>query len=248
MFYCNGLCILCILFLVDCMHGFKSTKLKFRTIALFDSSKLLEEDEKFRNIATSYLKSKFQACDREGCRLMCDRSDAQAILKEILPPVSSEELEQEIDYIMGTVEAKGDISEEDFLAAVLGNNYWADAGQLVVKELILLDCLNAFFSRKVSLLADDLYDDLKESLTWEGSVVSVLKGTYISIAEYSVLYLIICSLTAKEVQFIFAVAAYRRGDKTISDSEYECLKRDLQGENSWVVKRGALFSLNLKYL
>jgi len=46
----------------------------------------------------------------------------------------------------------------------------------------------------------------------------------------------ICS--GKEARFIFAVAAYQRGEETLSNDEYGRLKSDLQAANSWVVNRG----------
>ena len=69
-----------------------------------------------------------------------------------------------------------DIQEKDFLRAVLGNSYWREAGPLVVKELMFLDCLNSNYFKKMKLLDDDTYDLLKESLQWDGSAVATLTG------------------------------------------------------------------------
>lgn len=69
-----------------------------------------------------------------------------------------------------------------------------------------------------ALLNDDDYDELKSSLTWDGSALVNLSG--------------------KEARFLFAVAAARKGAPTMPDAEYAALKQELQAENSWVVSRG----------
>ena len=180
----------------------------------------LDDEESFRKIAEVYLTNKFESCDRPaGCRFACNRDEAKSILKEILPPVTLKELETEVDNVMDSMKNKEskDIQEIDFVRAVLSNSYWSDAGPLVVKELIFLDCLNSNYYKKVKLLEDDVYDELKESLTWEGSVVSNLK--------------------ANEARFIYAVAAYRRGESLLHDDEYTKLKNDLISQKSWIVNR-----------
>ena len=63
-------------------------------------------------------------------------------------------------------------------------------GVFVVKELILLDCINTYYYQRKNLLSDDEYNDLKESLSWEGSAA--------------------VTLSAKEAHFISAVSAYNR--------------------------------------
>jgi len=63
-------------------------------------------------------------------------------------------------------------------------------GVFVVKELILLDCIHTYYYKKRSLLSDEEYNELKDSLSWEGSVA--------------------VTLTAKEAHFISAVSAFRR--------------------------------------
>lgn len=44
-------------------------------------------------------------------------------------------------------------------------------------------------------------------------------------------------MSAKEVQFVSAVAAAKRGEPLMDDEEYTVLKSDLRTEGSWVVKR-----------
>jgi hypothetical protein len=79
------------------------------------------------------------------------------------------------------------------------------------------------------------YDELKESLTWEGSAA--------------------VTLSSKEARFIHAVASFRKGQRIISNDQYEDLKvrchlnnnniilvvkwiqADLVTANSWVVNR-----------
>lgn len=68
------------------------------------------------------------------------------------------------------------------------------------------------------LLNNDDYDELKSSLTWDGSALVNLSG--------------------KEAQFLFAVAAARKGAPTMPDDQYAALKEELQAQNSWVAARG----------
>ena len=139
-------------------------------------------------------------------------------MREILPPVTQDELNAEIDVVLDAM-PKGDedIDEKDFIRAVLGNTYWKRAGRLVVKELIFLDCLHSNYQKGTKLLDDEFYDELKDSLTWEGSAVAVLRGD--------------------EARFIYAVAANNRGESLLSNEDYDKLKTSLANSNSWVVNR-----------
>ena len=139
-------------------------------------------------------------------------------MREILPPVTQDELNDEIDVVLGGMpKTEDDIQEIDFIKAVVGNTYWKQAGRLVVKELIFLDCLYSNYQKGAKLLDDESYDELKDSLTWEGSAVTVLKGN--------------------EARFIYAVAANNRGESLLSNEEYDELKTTLVNSNSWVVNR-----------
>lgn len=178
----------------------------------------------------------------------------------MLPPVSAAELEEEVAEVLRSFQGKELVDMADFVASLKQNKYWADAGELVVKELIYLDCVqvcypsssrlcthtspsgkeaptriecvDSFFfwvavgcpdkasygASPKALLSDDDYDELKSSLTWDGSALVNLSG--------------------KEARFLFAVAAARKGAPTLPDTEYAALKQELQAENSWVVSRG----------
>ena len=46
----------------------------------------------------------------------------------------------------------------------------------MVKELIYLDALQSMYVSKKSLLNDDDYDELKDSLTWDGSALVTMSG------------------------------------------------------------------------
>jgi hypothetical protein len=140
------------------------------------------------------------------------------VLREVLPPVSAAELEAEVNEVMCAFAGQQDIDMEDFVGAMKKNSYWAEAGELVVKELIYLDCLQANYVSKKGLLSDDDYDEIKSSLTWDGSALVNLSG--------------------KEAKFLFAVASARKGTPSMSDDDYAALKKDLQTEGSWVAARG----------
>lgn len=134
----------------------------------------------------------------------------------VLPPVTPSELNKEVESTMAKMTGN-DISQADFLAAFIENSYWKEAGALVVKELIYLDCLQSFYFKKEKLLDDEDFDSLKDMLTWEGSSAISLSGW--------------------EARFISGVAAHRRGVPIMDDAEYETLKADLQKQNSWVTAR-----------
>jgi hypothetical protein len=131
--------------------------------------------------------------------------------------VSPKELDREIEATMARFGKDEVIEEQTFLNAFIDNSYWKEAGPLVVKELIYLDCLQSHYFSREDLLNDADFDELKQMLIWEGSSAA--------------------TLFSKEARFISAVAANKRGVPLISDAEYDSLKRELQQERSWVVAR-----------
>jgi hypothetical protein len=202
-------------------HGIRSrvgnpTRIMLSSKSVFDIAE--DEDvETFRRIAKNYLTAKFRDCRGENCRDVCDRKEVEALLKTILPPVTPSEFEAEIGILSKKL-GKGDLVDvSKFLDAALDNSYWAEAGPLVVKELIFLDCIHEYYDEKRAMLDDEDYNDLKEMLTWEGSAVAAMNG--------------------KEAKFVASVAAFRRGQSMLNDKDYESLKSQLQAEGSWVVKR-----------
>jgi len=184
-----------------CAESGKSTA----TSSLFED----DEDGVFKKVVTNYLLNRYRDC-REGvegsveCRFSCDPAQIEAVVKSILPPVTPTELQKEVDRTMSKFGGLSVVSEDVFTAALLENTYWEKAGPLVVKELILLDCIHAYYYDKQMFLADEDYNELKEMLTWEGSDVANMKG--------------------KEALFVTAVAANKRGQTFMSDEEYESLK------------------------
>lgn len=178
-----------------------------------------EELVSFKRIVSNYLGAKFRDCRGEDCKFSRDRSEVKELMRVVLPPVSKEELDKEVKLVIGKMGKEGEVLEDDYVAAVLQNSYWSEAGAFVVKELIFLDCLQNFYANKDvnNYLSNEDYDELKEQLSWEGSVAS--------------------SLSSKEAQFISAVAAGRRGVCIMGDGEYNALKQELATAESWVVKR-----------
>jgi len=179
----------------------------------------LEWDEDISAIASRYLQAKYAACNSDGseCVAVRGRDEVSALLKEVLPPVSEKELEIEINKIMDAFKGEETIDLCAFAEEVKDNKYWVEAGELVIKELMYLDCLQSNYVSKMALLEDDDYDELKSSLTWDGSALVTLSG--------------------KEAQFLYAVALGRKGITAMPDSEYESLKAELQEQGSWVVNR-----------
>mmetsp|Transcript_10654 Transcript_10654/g.17369 ORF Transcript_10654/g.17369 Transcript_10654/m.17369 type:complete len:257 (-) Transcript_10654:246-1016(-) len=176
-----------------------------------------EEDlESFKKIASNYLQYKFLDCLGDDCKFVRTRDEVETLMKSVLPPVNSGELAREVENVMSKL-GNGDIDADDYVAAVMENSYWQEAGAFVVKELIFLDCLHSYYYREKGILQDEDYNELKDQLTWEGSVAASLKGN--------------------EAHFITAVAASRRGSPIMSDEEYMALKSELNSQNSWVVNR-----------
>eukprot|EP00981_Chlorochromonas_danica_P012173 scaffold4592_cov169-Ochromonas_danica.AAC.9 len=183
-----------------------------------------EEDmEMFHRIAAHYLENKFhdcvggEICPGDVC-IVLEENDVRNLLREVLPPLTNSELDKELEAIYGKFAAlSASVPVEDFVKAVMNNRYWLEAGPFVVKELIYLDCLHNYYRRGKSFLANDEYNELKESLAWEGSAAA--------------------SLTAKEALFIHAVASFNRGQGILSEEDYNALKNELREADSWVVKR-----------
>jgi hypothetical protein len=178
---------------------------------------LFKDEEEIIPIAGSYLRAKYQATIGAAGHDVCDKKDATEMLRSILPPVTPEELEKEVQATLS--QFPGDtINEDDFVSAVLDNSYWQSAGPLVVKELIYFDALYAYYKTGKSLLENDDYAELKENLSWEGSSVAMMH--------------------ANEAMFVTAIASSKRGQPVMDDDEYAALKTKLQKENSWVTARG----------
>lgn len=182
-----------------------------------EDGELFREEEEMKDIAARFLLAKYKGCDEDGCRIECTRDEARDVLKSVLPPVTNDELEEELNITMKELGVGDVVDETAFIQGILSNTYWRDAGELVVKELIFLDSLHANYYDGFPLLNDDDYDELKENLTWEGSAVATMTG--------------------KEARFVSAVASYRRGQPSIPDEEYQQLKIELKNKQSWVTER-----------
>jgi hypothetical protein len=180
---------------------------------------LFEDEKEMIPIADGYLRAKYRATISAAGHKVCDkeRGDATEMLRSILPPVTPEELEKELQATLS--QFPGDtISEDDFVSALLDNSYWQSAGPLVVKELIYFDALYAYYKTGKSLLENDDYEALKDNLSWEGSSVAMMN--------------------ANEAMFVTAIASSKRGQPIMDDEEYATLKKELQKQDSWVTARG----------
>jgi hypothetical protein len=198
-------------------------KVKFRAASRLFGSLFLDDDEgEFRRVCENYLDNKYKDC-KEGvegsleCRFVCERNEIEGILVTLLPPVTKTELKREVDLTMQRFKGMTTVDAKDFYDAVISNSFWEEAGPLVVKELIYLDSLYAFYRNKQMFLGDEEYNSLKDMLTWEGSSIVSMKGN--------------------EALFVTAVAAYLRGKPILGDDEYTKLKESLKSEQSWVVER-----------
>ena len=132
-----------------------------------------DDDVMLQRIASNYLANKFRDCRSDNCRTFVDKDEAKLLLKTILPPVTKNELDREVIEVFNSIniESNGDIGIDQFIDAAIKNNYWEQAGPLVVKELIFLDCLANYYIDKRSMLNDNDYNDLKESLSWVSNLL-----------------------------------------------------------------------------
>ena len=190
--------------------------------SIFDDEEDPEEAESFKEITTAYLLNKYRDCKVEAdgteqCRFLCDQKQIEEILVSILPPMAKSALAEEVETVMSKFEGKKEVEPAPFVQAMMDNSYWQGAGALVVKELIFLDCLYHYYRDNQVLLEDEMYNELKEQLTWEGSAVATMRGN--------------------EALFVTAVANSRRGTPIMEDSEYSTLKEELKQAGSWVAAR-----------
>ena len=174
-------------------------------------------------IAENFVHAKYKQYARDHDKDVCSKDDISILLKSLLPPVTPQELEREVDQTVKIIMENDEntvakINEDCFVKATVQNTYWRQAGSLVVKELMLFDSLHAYYQSGKALLNDEDYGVLKENLTWEGSSVA--------------------TMNRQECMFVNAVAASKRGEPYLSDSEYSELKKDLKKQGSWVVSRG----------
>ena len=184
---------------------------------------LFEEDQEMIPIAENYIRAKYKACAESHGHKFCNEEEASEILRSILPPVTPGELAEEVAKTLEIImksnpkNTKDKIDEDDFVKAIVKNSYWQEAGDLVVKELMYFDALFDYYQTGKSLLNDADYQDLKDSLTWDGSSVA--------------------TMNKQEALFVTAVAASRRGEPAMEDDAYQALKVDLKKQGSWVTNR-----------
>lgn len=193
-------------------------------LGMFDEELFEDEEEEIVPIAENYLRAKYRVSAASHGHEKCDKEDAREVLRAVLPPVTPQELEDEVNKTLELVmksnpkNTDDNIDEDDFVKAILQNTYWRAAGGLVVKELMYFDALYSYYKTGASLLNNEDYENLKDNLSWEGSSVA--------------------TMNAKEALFVTAVASARRGDSIMDDDEYSQLKADLKKANSWVTARG----------
>lgn len=204
--------------------GCRTTPLHLTMESFLGDGTLFEDDEEMIPIAEAFVHAKYKAGAKSHGHEFCTDQDARELLRGLLPPVSSEELEDEVSKTMAKIllnpkNSADKIDEDDFVKAIVDNSYWQSAGDIVVKELMYFEALHSFYRTGSSLLKSDDYDVLKENLTWEGSSVA--------------------TMNAKEALFVTAVASSRRGEPIIDDEEYAALKSELRKQESWVTDREA---------
>jgi hypothetical protein len=138
-----------------------------------DRALLFAEEEEMIPVAEHFVRAKYRACAKAHGHDVCTAEDAREILRSILPPVSPQELQEEVDKTLALVISKEEnvVKEDDFVKAIVQNSYWREAGDLVVKEMIYFESLHAYYQTGISILDDNDYNELKDNLIWEGSAV-----------------------------------------------------------------------------
>ena len=183
---------------------------------------LFEDETEMIPIAENFIHAKYKQCAESHGHKYMNKDDAREVLRNLLPPVTPEELDDEVEKTLRLIlsdsqNTEDKINEDSFVKAILQNSYWKAAGDLVVKELMYFDALFSYYQTGSSLLNNQDYEELKENLTWEGSSVA--------------------TMNAKEALFVTAVASARRGDPVMDDDEYKELKVELKKQGSWVTDR-----------
>lgn len=183
---------------------------------------LFEDDEEMIPVAEAYIHAKYKQVASSHGHDVASKDDVREVLHSILPPVSPEELQKEEEIILKDLlshkqNSPDAINEDDFVKSVFKNSYWREAGDIVVKELMYFDSLHCYYKTGKPLLDNNTYDELHENLTWEGSSIA--------------------TMSAREAEFVSAVAASKRGEPFMEDEEYKALKTELKKEGSWVVNR-----------
>ena len=219
--------IICVLYAVQ-VSCFQVGRLGRASVSSSSSQKtvlnLFDDDEDMVPISENYIHAKYRAVAASHGHSKCDIDDAREVLRTVLPPVTPEELDDEVNKLFAVMmknpkNSKSAIDEDDFVKAIAQNTYWETAGDLCVKELMYLDSLFSYYRNGVALLNDNDYTELKENLTWEGSSVPTMSG--------------------KEALFVTAVASARRGEPILDDDEYAEVKAELKSQGSWVTNREA---------
>lgn len=197
-------------------------KLKARAHRILQMPELFEDDDEMIPVAEAYIHAKYKQVASSHGHDVASKDDVREVLHSILPPVSPEELQKEEEIIMKDLlshkqNSPDAINEDDFVKSVFKNSYWREAGDIVVKELMYFDSLHCYYKTGKPLLDNNTYDELHENLTWEGSSIA--------------------TMSAREAEFVSAVAASKRGEPFMEDEEYKALKTELKKEGSWVVNR-----------
>lgn len=173
-------------------------------------------------IATSYINFKVKKYQQSNSLSSINSKVIIEVLKSILPPLSTNEILNEISDMEGILASDSmNIQDEGTVAGlILKNTFWNKVDVIVLLELIYLECLYHYYHENGEVILEDLdYAELKNQLTWSGSDIP--------------------TLTSKEALFVTALANSRKGNPIISNDEYEAIKSQLKADNSWVVNRFA---------
>lgn len=182
------------------------------------------EEEDMFPLVTQYVDARYTAFAQRKEAFqpeVCTLEDVSMLLKSLLPPVTQQELEYELNNVCEMIlqmdpESTADrINPLALFQAIPYNSYWQYAGSRVVKELIMFDCLYTYYQTQISVLGDAEFDVLLKKLQEEGSLVP--------------------RLDTHECAYIVAVCSIQRGQPKLTDQEFSDLQQYVTEKESWLV-------------
>jgi hypothetical protein len=182
-----------------------------------DGSQPLEFERGVGKVVDEYLKIKYNLVAGEVPGGVPSSADLRPVFSDILPPLPERIFEEELTSAMADLPKRGKIEYKQFRTAAVSNRDWREAGEIVVLEVIYMDCIYSYYSSGKQLLKDASYDTLKQALFFEGSEIP--------------------NLSMDEAKFITIVQRFHRGEKIMEELAYEGLKTRLKDQGSWVVQR-----------
>lgn len=156
-----------------------------RVKCLRRSGSLFKSSPGVRKVVIAYLHNKLSiGKEDEDMKVFRDREKLGSIIKQLMPPVPSEELRSEVENTIDKFDAQFVMEEREFSSKILmDNSIWQCAGETVVKELIYVDCMQQEMSGEDSYLSSACLSKLEASLAEDSSPILKLSKTELLVAH-----------------------------------------------------------------